>query len=97
MNPPSPSSTAVHRLSCRNFIQYSSIWIGSSFIAGCTNSNQLQKSNSRLDKVTFGTNWIAQAEHRGFYQAIFTTGYDARGLATATLSASPLVFTKTMV
>ena len=23
-----------------------------------------------LDKVTFATNWVAQAEHGGFYQAI---------------------------
>ncbi|MEH1839895.1 MAG: hypothetical protein V7L20_14270 [Nostoc sp.] len=27
-----------------------------------------------MDKVTFGTNWIAQAEHGGFYQAMSTTG-----------------------
>ncbi|MEH1925151.1 hypothetical protein [Nostoc sp.] len=25
-----------------------------------------------MNKVTFGTNWIAQAEHGGFYQAIGT-------------------------
>ena len=23
-----------------------------------------------LDKVAFGTNWVAQAEHGGFYQAL---------------------------
>ena len=23
-----------------------------------------------LDKVTFGTNWVAQAEHGGYYQAL---------------------------
>ena len=23
-----------------------------------------------LDKVTFGTNWVAEAEHGGFYQAL---------------------------
>ncbi|MEH2234853.1 ABC transporter substrate-binding protein [Nostoc sp.] len=74
MNPSSPLSTAIHRLSRRNFIQYGSIWIGSSVIAACTNSNQPSTSNSRLDKVTFGTNWIAQAEHGGFYQAMSTTG-----------------------
>jgi NitT/TauT family transport system substrate-binding protein len=86
MNPSSPLSTAVHRLSRRNFIQYGSIWIGSSFIAGYSNSNQPSTSNSQLNKVTFGTNWIAQAEHGGFYQAMSTT-------------AAPmlLVFIKTMV
>ncbi|MEH1944581.1 MAG: hypothetical protein V7L01_30810 [Nostoc sp.] len=74
MNPSSPSSTAIHRLSHRNFIQYGSIRIGSSLIAVYTNSNQPSNSNSGLDKVTFGTNWIAQAEHGGFYQAMSTTG-----------------------
>ncbi|MCC5622902.1 hypothetical protein [Nostoc sp. CHAB 5715] len=74
MNLPSPSSTEIYRLSRRDFIQYGSIWIGSSFIADCTNSNQPSTSNSWLDKVTFGTNWIAQAEHGGFYQAMSTTG-----------------------
>ena len=24
----------------------------------------------QLDKVTFATNWVAQAEHGGFYQAV---------------------------
>jgi NitT/TauT family transport system substrate-binding protein len=33
-----------------------------------------------LDKVTFGTNWIAQAEHGGFYQAISTGIYKDHGL-----------------
>ena len=29
-----------------------------------------------LDKVVFGTNWYAQAEHGGFYQALATgTGW----------------------
>ena len=23
-----------------------------------------------LDKVSFGTNWVAEAEHGGFYQAV---------------------------
>ncbi|MCC5608562.1 hypothetical protein LC612_17655 [Nostoc sp. CHAB 5834] len=80
MNLSLPSSTEVHRLSRRNFIQYSSIWISSSFIAGCTNSNQPSISNSRLDKITFGTNWIAQAEHGGFYQAMATGIYKDYGL-----------------
>ncbi|MEH2116456.1 hypothetical protein [Nostoc sp.] len=81
MNPSSPSSTAIHRLSRHNFIQYGSICIGSSVIAACTNSNQPSTSSSQLNKVTFGTNWIAQAEHGGFYQAISTTGCaDATGI-----------------
>ncbi|MEH2362737.1 hypothetical protein [Nostoc sp.] len=64
------SSTAIYRLSCHNFIQYSFIWIGSSVIAACTNSNQPSNRSFRLDNVTFGTSWIAQAEQDRFYQAI---------------------------
>lgn len=74
MNRSSPSSTAIHRLSRRNFIQYSSIWISSSVIAAYSNSNQPSTSNSRLDKVIFGTQWIVQSQHGGFYQAMSTTG-----------------------
>lgn len=91
MNPSSPSSTAVHRLSRRNFIQYGSIWICSSFIAGCTNSNQPSTSNSGLDKVIFGTNWIAQGEHGGFYQASATGIYKDYGLDVTIKMGDPQV------
>jgi NitT/TauT family transport system substrate-binding protein len=33
-----------------------------------------------LDKVTFGTNWVAQAEHGGFYQALADGTYRKFGL-----------------
>ena len=33
-----------------------------------------------LDKVTFGTNWVAQAEHGGFYQAVADGTYRRFGL-----------------
>ncbi|MHC5778166.1 hypothetical protein [Nostoc sp.] len=66
------SSTAIYRLSCHNFIQYSFIWIGSSVIAAYTNSNQPSNRSFRLDNLTFGTNWIAQAEQDRFYQAMST-------------------------
>jgi NitT/TauT family transport system substrate-binding protein len=74
MNQSPSSSTAIHRLSRRQFIQYSCISIGSSLLAACANSNQQLSTSSGLEKVTFGTNWIAQAEHGGFYQAMSTTG-----------------------
>lgn len=59
-------SPPVHRPSRRRFIHYGAICIGSSMIAACANSNQVSTSNSKLDKVTFGTNWLAQAEQGGF-------------------------------
>ena len=33
-----------------------------------------------LDKVTFGTNWLAEAEHGGYYQAIADGTYEKHGL-----------------
>jgi NitT/TauT family transport system substrate-binding protein len=33
-----------------------------------------------LDKVTVSTNWVTQAEHGGFYQAIATGIYKDHGL-----------------
>ena len=33
-----------------------------------------------LDKVTFGTNWVAQAEHGGYYQALADGTYKKYGL-----------------
>jgi hypothetical protein len=33
-----------------------------------------------LDEVTFGTNWLAQAEHGGFYQAVVDGTYEEFGL-----------------
>ena len=31
-------------------------------------------------KITFGTDWLAQAEHGGFYQAVANGYYKKRGL-----------------
>src|SRR4051794_25678369 len=33
-----------------------------------------------LDKVSFGTNWVAEAEHGGFYQALADGTYRKYGL-----------------
>jgi NitT/TauT family transport system substrate-binding protein len=32
------------------------------------------------DEVKFGTNWLAQAEHGGFYQAVADGTYEKHGL-----------------
>ena len=37
-------------------------------------------SAQALDKVTFGTNWVAEAEHGGFYQALADGTYRKYGL-----------------
>jgi NitT/TauT family transport system substrate-binding protein len=44
-----------------------------------------------LDKVTFGTNWKAQAEHGGFYQAVADGTYAKYGLDVAIRQGGPQV------
>lgn len=42
-------------------------------------------------KVTFGTNWLAQAEHGGFYQSVADGTYAACGLEVEILPGGPQV------
>ena len=42
-------------------------------------------------KVTFGTNWLAQAEHGGFYQSVADGTYAACGLEVEIVSGGPQV------
>lgn len=44
-----------------------------------------------LDQVTFGTNWKAQAEHGGFYQAVADGTYERHGLAVTIRQGGPQV------
>src|SRR4029079_13683011 len=44
-----------------------------------------------LDKVTFATNWVAQAEHGGFYQALADGTYRKHGLDVTLLPGGPNV------
>lgn len=44
---------------------------------------------SAQDKVTFGTNWVAQAEHGGFYQALADGTYEKYGLDVTIRQGGP--------
>jgi NitT/TauT family transport system substrate-binding protein len=44
-----------------------------------------------LDKVTFATNWVAQAEHGGFYQAVVDGTYKKHGLDVTIVPGGPKV------
>ena len=46
-------------------------------------------SANALDKVTFGTNWLAEAEHGGFYQAVVDGTYAKYGLDVTILPGGP--------
>ncbi|GAA6618776.1 ABC transporter substrate-binding protein [Scytonema sp. NUACC26] len=55
------------------------------------NSKAVLEPNRKLDKVTFGTNWYAQAEHGGFYQAVATGIYNSYGLDVTIKMGGPQV------
>lgn len=42
-----------------------------------------------LDEVTFGTNWVAQAEHGGYYQAVADGTYEKYGLKVTIKPGGP--------
>lgn len=42
-----------------------------------------------LDKVKFGTNWLAQAEHGGYYQAVADGTYEKYGLEVEIVQGGP--------
>jgi NitT/TauT family transport system substrate-binding protein len=42
-----------------------------------------------LDKVTFGTNWVAEGEHGGFYQALADGTYRKYGLDVTIVPGGP--------
>lgn len=44
-----------------------------------------------LEQVTFGTNWVAQPEHGGFYQAVADGTYAACGLEVTIVPGGPSV------
>lgn len=48
-------------------------------------------SAAALDKVTFGTNWIAQPEHGGYYQAVADGAYARYGLEVTIVPGGPQI------
>ncbi|WP_448029213.1 ABC transporter substrate-binding protein [Bradyrhizobium liaoningense] len=46
-------------------------------------------SAETLDKVTFGTNWVAEAEHGGFFQAVADGTYKKYGLDVTIVPGGP--------
>src|SRR6202035_2423022 len=43
----------------------------------------------KLDKVSFGTNWVAEAEHGGFFQAVADGTYNKYGLDVTIVPGGP--------
>jgi len=59
------------------------VWLAVSFVSPAQAQN--------LDKVSFGTNWVAEAEHGGFYQAVADGTYRKYGLDVTIISGGPNV------
>ena len=58
-------------------------------IAGLAISAGLLTSAIAADKVTFGTNWLAEAEHGGYYQAVADGTFAKYGLDVTILQGGP--------
>ena len=50
-----------------------------------------------LTEVSFGTNWVAQAEHGGYYQALADGTYEACGLDVTIVPGGPQVNNRAML
>jgi NitT/TauT family transport system substrate-binding protein len=48
-------------------------------------------AQGKLDKVSFGTNWVAEAEHGGFFQAVADGTYASYGLDVTIVPGGPNV------
>ena len=59
------------------------VWLAVSFVSPAQAQN--------LDKVSFGTNWVAEAEHGGFYQAVADGTYRKYGLDVTIIPGGPNV------
>lgn len=54
-------------------------------------SAAMASADGHAQKVVFGTNWLAQAEHGGFYQSVADGTYAACGLDVEIVSGGPQV------
>lgn len=52
-------------------------------------ASSLTAAAQTLDKVSFGTNWVAQAEHGGFFQAVADGTYKKYGLDVTIVPGGP--------
>ncbi len=96
----------MDNLNRRKFIKYSAIAATTGFMSACSNTQPLTTTenaspaattasnasgSTSLDKITYGTNWFAQAEHGGFYQAVATGIYKDHGLDVTIKMGGPQV------
>ena len=92
------------RFSRRRFVKYGSLAAGAGIVSACAGNTRNSTPDStaatpteeattsgELTPVTYGTNWYAQAEHGGFYQAVATGIYETYGLDVTIQMGGPQV------
>ena len=71
------------------------ILAAASVIVACSLAGNIWAGNAALgqtlDKVSFATNWVAEAEHGGFYQALADGTYRSYGLDVTIVPGGPQV------
>ncbi|MBZ6077419.1 ABC transporter substrate-binding protein [Microvirga puerhi] len=65
------------------------VWIASLLGAGLGLGLASAAAEQSLREVTFGTNWLAQAEHGGYYQAVADGTYEKYGLKVTIVPGGP--------
>ena len=88
-----------YKINRRQFIKYGAMALGTGILAACTNDQKTSSGSSpfasspavfgKLDKVTLQTEWFAEGEHGGFYQAVATGIYKDHGLDVTIKPGSP--------
>jgi NitT/TauT family transport system substrate-binding protein len=58
-------------------------------LAGLFAAAPARAQDGKLDKVSFGTNWVAEAEHGGFFQAVADGTYKKYGLDVTIVPGGP--------
>jgi NitT/TauT family transport system substrate-binding protein len=85
-----PRCRASHRISFAAFAV-----AAASFIVACLPAGNAALAQapdkSVLDKISFGTNWVAEGEHGGFYQALADGTYRKYGLDVTIIPGGPQV------
>jgi NitT/TauT family transport system substrate-binding protein len=96
----------VLQLKRRQLLQYGAIALGTSLVTACAGTqsqtedapasdapanSSADTSSGELTKLSFGTNWYAQAEHGGYYQAVATGIYEEYGLDVTIQMGGPQV------
>jgi len=59
------------------------------FLAAIVAAVSPARAQTTLDKVSFGTNWVAEAEHGGFFQALADGTYEKYGLDVRIVPGGP--------